>query len=232
MSRQRPPKRAIQTRAVTNRRLSFRWPRCALDQACSVRHTCVTRLPCRLVAALQWGSLRPWVHELCIVPNELRTMKASQRERSKQPLGVATHLEGPGFVISDVTRLMRKGFDRKVRDLGLTRPQWRVLVYVLDNEGLSQSELARRLELVRAPLGQLVRALESLRLVMRRRSTEDAREWIVEGGESANSVLPELIAAATWLNEITFQGITRADRQTLLRLLERMRSNLSFELER
>lgn len=159
-------------------------------------------------------------------------MKASQRERSKQPLGVATHLEGPGFIISDVTRLMRKGFDRKVRDLGLTRPQWRVLVYVLDNEGLSQSELARRLELERAPLGQLVRALESLRLVMRRRSTEDAREWIVEGGERANSVLPELIAAATWLNEITFQGITRADQQTLLRLLERMRSNLSFELER
>ncbi|WP_293681754.1 MarR family transcriptional regulator [uncultured Phenylobacterium sp.] len=159
-------------------------------------------------------------------------MKASQRERVKHPLGVATHLEGPGFIISDVTRLMRRAFDRKVRDLGLTRPQWRVLVYVLDNEGLSQSELARRLELERAPLGQLVRALESLRLVTRRRSAQDAREWIVEAGEKANSVLPELTAAASWLNQVTFQGITRADQQTLLRLLERMRSNLSFELER
>jgi DNA-binding MarR family transcriptional regulator len=159
-------------------------------------------------------------------------MKASRSERAKQPLGIATHLEGPGFVISDVTRLMRKGFDRKVRDLGLTRPQWRVLVYVLDNEGLSQSELARRLELERAPLGQLVRALENLRLVSRRRSTEDAREWIVEAGEMAEGVLPQLTAAASWLNEITFQGITPAERQILLRLLERMRSNLSFELER
>lgn len=159
-------------------------------------------------------------------------MKASRSERAQQPLGIATHLEGPGFLISDVTRLMRKGFDRKVRDLGLTRPQWRVLVYVLDNEGLSQSELARRLELERAPLGQLVRALENLRLVSRRRSTEDAREWIVEAGEMAEGVLPQLTAAASWLNEITFQGITPAERQILLRLLERMRSNLSFELER
>ncbi|MFZ5720172.1 MAG: MarR family winged helix-turn-helix transcriptional regulator [Pseudomonadota bacterium] len=159
-------------------------------------------------------------------------MKASRSERAQQPLGIATHLEGPGFLISDVTRLMRKGFDRKVRDLGLTRPQWRVLVYVLDNEGLSQSELARRLELERAPLGQLVRALENLRLVSRRRSTDDAREWIVEAGEMAEGVLPQLTAAASWLNEITFQGITPAERQILLRLLERMRSNLSFELER
>ncbi len=159
-------------------------------------------------------------------------MKSSRSERTKRPLEVASHLESPGFVLGDVTRLMRRGFDRKVRDLGLTRPQWRVLVYVLDNEGLSQSELARRLELGRAPLGQLVRALENLRLVSRRRSTEDAREWIVEAGEKANNVLPQLTAAANWLNEVTFQGITHAEKQTLVRLLERMRSNLSFELER
>lgn len=48
----------------------------------------------------------------------------------------------------------------------------------------------------------------------------------MEGGKIANSVLPELIAPVTWLNQVTGQSITRADRPTLLRLLERMRSNL------
>ncbi|WP_374570918.1 MarR family winged helix-turn-helix transcriptional regulator [Phenylobacterium sp. J426] len=80
---------------------------------------------------------------------------------------------------------MRKGFDRRVRSLGLTRPQWRVLVYVLENEGLSQSMLARAMDLERAPLGQLVRALENLRLVRRVRSSADQREWLIYGGEDS-----------------------------------------------
>lgn len=144
----------------------------------------------------------------------------------------AAEVEAAGFIMSDVTRLMRKGFDRKVRSLGLTRPQWRVLVYVLENQGLSQSELARRLELERAPLGQLVRALESCRLVRRERSPSDQREWIVKRGDNAQDVLPHLMEAANWLRDITFQGISREERVTLLRILERMRSNLSFELDR
>lgn len=159
----------------------------------------------------------------------MRTGEEQQAKTSDWEL--AARVEGVGFVLGDVTRLMRKGFDRKVRSLGLTRPQWRVLVYVLQHEGLSQSALAKRLELERAPLGQLVRALENLRLVSRQRSL-DKREWIVNAGENAASVLPQLTEAATWLQDITFQGIRREEQVLLLKLLERMRSNLSFELDR
>ncbi len=159
-------------------------------------------------------------------------MKSRQKQHPRDESAYAAQLEGAGFLLGDVTRLMRKGFDRRVRDLGLTRPQWRVLVYVLENQGLSQSELARRLELERAPLGQLVRALEGLRLVSRQRSPTDQREWIVIAGDNAPAVLPQMIEAAHWLREITFQGISREEQMTLLRLLDRMRSNLSFEIDR
>ncbi|MEW6016779.1 MAG: MarR family transcriptional regulator [Pseudomonadota bacterium] len=160
-------------------------------------------------------------------------MKAPPKEDvTRDEWRFAARLEGAGFVMGDVTRLMRKGFDRKVRNLGLSRPQWRVLVYVLENEGLSQSELARRLELERAPLGQLVRALESLGFVSRARSPIDQREWIVKAGEKAQDILPQMLEAANWLRGVTFQGISRDEQSTLLRLLERMRSNLSFELDR
>jgi DNA-binding MarR family transcriptional regulator len=127
---------------------------------------------------------------------------------------------------------MRKGFDRRVRSLGLTRPQWRVLVYVLQNEGLSQSALARAMDIERAPLGQLVRALENLDLVRRQRSSQDQREWQIFAGEAAGTAVPELVAAAEWLRGVYFQGLSRSEEQMLRRILERMRSNLSFELER
>ena len=69
-----------------------------------------------------------------------------------------------------------KDSDRPVRDLGLSRPQGRVLVYVLQNERLSPSSLARAMDAERAPLGQLVRALELRRLARRERSVADRRE--------------------------------------------------------
>lgn len=159
-------------------------------------------------------------------------MKSQKKQYEMGESAHAAQVESAGFLLGDVTRLMRKGFDRRVRDLGLTRPQWRVLVYVLENQGLSQSELARRLELERAPLGQLVRALEGLRLVSRHRSTSDQREWIVVAGDNAPAVLPKLVEAAHWLRGVTFQGIGRDEQIALLRLLDRMRSNLSFELDR
>ena len=119
----------------------------------------------------------------------------------------AARIENVGFLIADVTRLMRKGFDRRVRSLGLTRPQWRVLVYVLENEGLSQS-------------------------VRRVRSSADQREWLIYGGEDSRDIMPQLVEAAGWLRGVYFQGLTRSEEQMLRRLLERMRSNLSYELER
>jgi DNA-binding MarR family transcriptional regulator len=140
----------------------------------------------------------------------------------------ASRIEGLGFLIADVTRLLRKGFDRKARTIGLTRPQWRVLVYVIQNEGLSQSALAKRLELERAPLGQLIKSLEAQGLVHRQRSDADQREWLILPGNHVASVLPELLITAERLRRVAFQGISRQDQITMARVLERMRSNLGF----
>jgi DNA-binding MarR family transcriptional regulator len=136
-----------------------------------------------------------------------------------------------GFLLADVARLMRKDFDRRVRSLGLTRAQWRVLVYVLENQGLSQSALARLMDLERAPLGQLVRSLENLRLVYRERSEQDHREWLVYAGSEVERIMPQLTQAATCLRDLSLKGLSPGEVALLKRLLEQMRSNLGPELE-
>ena len=47
-----------------------------------------------------------------------------------------------GVVISDVARLLRTAFDRRVRELGITRAQWLMLTRLHRHPGVSQSELA------------------------------------------------------------------------------------------
>ncbi len=74
--------------------------------------------------------------------------------------------------------------------------------------------------------------LASSRSLLRVPTVSDQREWLVYVGEEANQTMPELVEAAGWLREVYFQGLSRNEELMLRRLLGRMRSNLSYELER
>jgi len=47
-----------------------------------------------------------------------------------------------GFLLADVSRLIRKRFDARAKTLGLTRAQWRVLGQLRRREGIKQTDLA------------------------------------------------------------------------------------------
>lgn len=80
-----------------------------------------------------------------------------------------------GVMISDVARLMRTVFDRRVRDLGLTRAQWLLLTRLHRRPGASQSDLADMMEIEKASAGRLVDRLEVKGWVVRRADKGDRR---------------------------------------------------------
>jgi MarR family transcriptional regulator, transcriptional regulator for hemolysin len=80
-----------------------------------------------------------------------------------------------GFLISDVARLMRTAFDRRVRRLGLTRSQWLVINRLYRRPGATQSELAEMLEVEKATAGRMVDRMEKKGWVARRPDASDRR---------------------------------------------------------
>jgi len=80
-----------------------------------------------------------------------------------------------GFLISDVARLMRTAFDRRVRGLGLTRSQWLVINRLHRRPGATQSELAEMLEVEKATAGRMVDRMEKKGWVVRRADAADRR---------------------------------------------------------
>jgi len=80
-----------------------------------------------------------------------------------------------GFLISDVARLLRTAFDRRVRRLGLTRSQWLVINRLHRRPGATQSELAEMLEVEKATAGRMVDRMEKKGWVMRRPDAADRR---------------------------------------------------------
>src|ERR1700749_4624803 len=80
-----------------------------------------------------------------------------------------------GVVISDVARLLRTEFDRRVRKLGITRSQWLVLTRVHPNPGAPHFELPEIREVEKAPVGRMVDRLEANGWVERRSEPDDRR---------------------------------------------------------
>src|SRR5215468_8462940 len=80
-----------------------------------------------------------------------------------------------GFLISDVARLMRTVFDRRMNTLGLTRAQWLVITRCHRRPGASQSELADMMEVEKATAGRLIDRLEAKGWVERRAQAGDRR---------------------------------------------------------
>jgi len=80
-----------------------------------------------------------------------------------------------GFLISDVARLLRTAFDRRVRRLGLTRSQWLVINRLHRRPGATQSELAEMLEVEKATAGRMVDRMEKKGWVERRPDAADRR---------------------------------------------------------
>src|SRR5207249_7709364 len=82
-----------------------------------------------------------------------------------------------GFLVHDVSRLIKRRFDRQARQTGLpiTRRQAAVMLYIARNEGVSQTEVATWLDLEPIALVRMLDKLSEEGLVERRAHPTDRR---------------------------------------------------------
>ena len=134
-----------------------------------------------------------------------------------------------GFLISDVSRLLRKRFDERARLIGVTRQQWRTLSVLKRHEGSNQGMLAELLEVEPITLGRMIDRLEEAGWVERRRDPGDRRVWRIHLTDAAQPILLQLKTIADALFIDAAEGISPDDQDKLHALLEQLRSNLSTD---
>jgi len=135
--------------------------------------------------------------------------------------------ENVGFIIGDVSRMLRTVYDRRVEPLGLTRAQWRVLARISRNEGCTQTELAADLEIEKPTLGRLIDRLQANDWVERRTDENDARTKRVFLTSRAQPVLKKMYSLADDVLDAAFSGLTRDQADQLLQSLLHVKLNLS-----
>ena len=132
-----------------------------------------------------------------------------------------------GFLVHEIARLLRKDFDQRAKDLGLTQVQWRAMVYLSRNEGLKQVELAEILEIQPISLARLVDRLAASGWVERRADPDDRRAQRLFLTPEAKPLLEQINKIATQTRANALQGLSNHDHENLIATLAVIKGNLS-----
>lgn len=131
-----------------------------------------------------------------------------------------------GFLVNDVTRLMRKVFDRRAARFGLTRAQWRALKRVHHDPGLTQNELAEYLEMEPIAVGRVIDRLQKSAFIERRADPADRRVWRLHLTPKATAVVDDMEGIATELFQQAQRGVAASEMNLLIDVFTRMKQNL------
>jgi DNA-binding MarR family transcriptional regulator len=131
-----------------------------------------------------------------------------------------------GFLLTDVARLMRTIYDRRVKSLGLTRSQWWVLNHLFRGDGVTQTELADTLEIEKPTLGRLLDRLQAKGWVRREADARDGRVWRVFLTAEVEPAMRTLRTVAAELRRDALAGLSAAERERFVDTLLGIRSNL------
>ena len=131
-----------------------------------------------------------------------------------------------GYSMTDVARLLRTVFERRVRSLGLTRAQWVVIARVHRHPGLSQTEIADLLEIEKATAGRLIDRMEAKDWLERRADPNDRRINRLHLTEEAERLHALIWPIAESTVDSALQDLSTTERRTLTKLMRRVKQQL------
>jgi DNA-binding MarR family transcriptional regulator len=131
------------------------------------------------------------------------------------------------FEVNETARALRRAFDRRAAEHGVTRAQWRVLSRLQRQDGVRQVELADSLDVEPITLCRMIDRLGDAGLVERRRDEADRRAWRIHLTGRAGPVVAELRGIAEVFLEDALAGIAPAEQTRVLDILARVRANIA-----
>ena len=132
-----------------------------------------------------------------------------------------------GFLLKEVSRRYVLRFEQRAQEMSLTLPTCKVLAYLERNEGISQSKLADLTSIEPMAMVRILDHMEVEGLVERRPDPADRRARRLCLTPKSKPALDEIWRLAALTRSEAFAGISQAERNVFLDVLERLEGNLS-----
>lgn len=131
-----------------------------------------------------------------------------------------------GYLIWDVSRLVRKGFHNDPRMECLTMAKARALSRISYNQGIKQVELAEQLEIKPMSLVRVIDSLVEEGLIERRPDPADRRAYQLFLLPEADKELVKLKQVSNDIWAGALEGISESDVEQMISTLQKIHKNL------
>lgn len=126
---------------------------------------------------------------------------------------------------NSIYRCTQAHIDKKLEKFNLTTGTYPYLFVLNKNEGISQNEISRELNVDKAMSARTVKKLIELGYIRKEENEEDIRAYKLYITDKAKSIIPEIIEILDDFTNILVQGNDRETIETSLNFLESVLEN-------
>lgn len=131
-----------------------------------------------------------------------------------------------GFLVSDIARLIGVEYNRIMKPMGLTTPQFRMIMQLQREDGVTQSRLANILAVGKVSISGLIDRLEQSGWIERRPDSNDRRSNLIFLTDKAHEIEARMLKTGKSLTKQTLKNLTPTQRTHLIDLLITVKDNL------
>jgi len=137
-----------------------------------------------------------------------------------------------GFLLKEVSRRYVNRFEVRAREISLNLAQAKALVRLEKNEGVSQARLAELAEVDPMTMVRILDRMEAEGLLERRPDPADRRARCLFLTAKARPILSEIWRLSDEIRAELFAGVSKAEREQFMAVLERLYDNILPSSER
>ena len=128
-----------------------------------------------------------------------------------------------------ILRSARQIVNSELTSLNLTGAEDDIVFHLLSTrDGLSQENLAERLDIGKAAISRIVNSLDSKGYIHRERQADDSRTYRVTLTDAAKDVSDRIEHAYRMAYEVSRRGISESEFESFDRLLQKVYENLNL----
>jgi MarR family transcriptional regulator, transcriptional regulator for hemolysin len=137
-----------------------------------------------------------------------------------------------GFLVNRTARAFVKSLDLELREkVGLTVGQWKVIVMLVKQNGLTQKETADKLGLEGPTLIPIIDKMEKDGLLVRKVDSSDRRNNRIYRTEKADALWDRMVECATKVRQVSVKDISEENILIMRNVLDKIWQNLRVEFD-
>lgn len=131
-------------------------------------------------------------------------------------------MNSAGYLVNNLARLFWAGLQHRIKHLGIVPGQFATLLELWSNDGQTQKELVKKLDIEQATLANTLARMERDGLITRKEHPTDGRAQIIRLTEKAWAIREDAYKAANATNEKALSSLSNEEREQFISIMRKV----------